>query len=240
MQTHSLFAALQIDYTFAALLAVGMLLIVVGGIWLLVRAFQQSVVWGLLCLLVPGAAIVFFFVHFNKAFLPTGIALLGLLFCASPAYNLLNPPPIQDTAQEEQKKVKDPTGEVKTETRITLTGAKREEYAKLWKQDTYAVIQWANEDVSDDDTVKLEGMKQLREIDLNSSKITNKTLEVLGELKTLEIIRIANTKATPEGVEKLLLNLPNLKELDARGLKVPGKVLRDWKAKDQQNRKFLN
>jgi hypothetical protein len=232
---------MQLDYVFLALLVLGSLLMVIGSIWLLVRAFLTSWVWGLVVLLVPILGhLIFFFAHFKKALLPTLITLFGMALCATPVYNLLNPPPIQTTGQEEQKQIKDQTGEVKTETRITLTGAKREEYSKLWKQDKYAVIQWANKDVTDEDTASLEAMKQLREIDLNDTQITDKTLQLLGELKTLEIVRIARTKATPEGVEKFLMSLPKLTELDVRGLKVPGKALRDWKAKDQENRKFLN
>jgi hypothetical protein len=232
---------MQLDYIFLALLVLGSLLMAIGSIWLLVRAFQTSWVWGLVLLLVPLLGhLIFFFAHFKKALLPTLITFFGMGLCATPVYNLLNRPPIQTTGQEEQKQIKDQTGEVKTEMRITLTGAKREEYAKLWKQDQYAVIQWANKDVTDEDTVSLEAMKQLREIDLNDTQITDKTLEILGSLKTLEIVRIARTKATPEGVEKFLLGLPKVKEIDVRGLKVPSKTMRDWKAKDQENRKFVN
>jgi hypothetical protein len=38
----------------------GLVLSLVGGIWGLVQAFQEDVVWGVLYLVVPGAALVFY------------------------------------------------------------------------------------------------------------------------------------------------------------------------------------
>jgi hypothetical protein len=41
-----------------------------GGIWLLVVAFQESVGWGLACMLIPCAALYFVFTHWDEAKLP--------------------------------------------------------------------------------------------------------------------------------------------------------------------------
>ena len=144
----------------------------------------------------------------------------------------------QDTAQVEKKEiVKD--GQIAFEERITLTGAQREEYGKLAGK-KFAVVQWANADMTDDDATALAGMDTLREVDLNSTQITDKTLALLAEIKSLKVLKIANTKATAEGVQKLLLPRTNLLELDVRGLKLTRKDLQEWKAKNKDERKFAN
>lgn len=63
------------------LLGLGFILSLIGGIWGLILAFQDSIVWGLLYFFVPFAALVFFILRWNnpsvrKAFL---LSLGGLL-----------------------------------------------------------------------------------------------------------------------------------------------------------------
>jgi hypothetical protein len=62
---------------------VGLLIAIGGGIWLLVVAFQESVGWGLACLLIPCAALYFVFTHWEKSKTPFlinigGGALIGI------------------------------------------------------------------------------------------------------------------------------------------------------------------
>lgn len=45
------------------LLAVGFIISVVAGIWFLVVAFKQSVLWGLGCLFVPFVSLIFLIIH---------------------------------------------------------------------------------------------------------------------------------------------------------------------------------
>jgi len=83
--TSSAFAA---DAAAGATAAVGIGLIVVGGligaiagIWFLVRAFGVGIGWGISCLLLPGAALVFLFAHWREAAKPFLMNVLGIAFC---------------------------------------------------------------------------------------------------------------------------------------------------------------
>jgi len=67
------------------IMAVGYLIMLTGGIWGLILAFQDSAVWGLLYLFVPFAALVFFIKKWSRIpvrksfFLQIGGFLVGLL-----------------------------------------------------------------------------------------------------------------------------------------------------------------
>jgi hypothetical protein len=58
------------------------LVAVAGGIWLLVVAFKESLVWGLVCLLCPPAPIVFAIMHWEKAKKPFLIELCGAVLAS--------------------------------------------------------------------------------------------------------------------------------------------------------------
>lgn len=199
-------------------LAVGGVLLVIGLLWLIVVAFRTGFI--------------------KKALLPILLIVMGVVAAGFiPVYNTIYKPPVQTTAQEEKKTTS--TGEV--EARITLTGANREEYAKLTGK-KFAVVQWANADVTDDDTAVLESMPDLRELDLSNSQVTDATLERLVKLPKLTKLYISRTKITADGVKKHILESPDgkLTEIGVTGLSVPGKALRDWQAKDTKTRKFNN
>lgn len=49
------------------LMGVGGILALVTGIWLLILAFREHVLWGLAYLFVPFAALVFVIMHFDEA-----------------------------------------------------------------------------------------------------------------------------------------------------------------------------
>jgi hypothetical protein len=217
------------------LMAVGAVVSLVGAVWLVVRAWQVHWAWGLGSLLVPLVAPVFVLLHFRRSLGPVLVMLLGGALAATPTVvNLVRGPQIQTTAQTEQKEVQR-DGQTVVEERLTLTGAKREEYEKL-RGRKFAVVQWANADVTDADAELLRGMDSLREVDLSSTQITDTTLELLAGLPNLEVVKVKDTKATAEGVRKHLLALPKLRQLDTRGLNVPPQVLQDWKGEDKGKR----
>ena len=60
-----------------ALLVLGMILSVVGGIWLLVVAFQTGVWWGLGSLFVPFVSLVFVIMHWQPSKKPFLISVVG-------------------------------------------------------------------------------------------------------------------------------------------------------------------
>ena len=60
-----------------ALLIVGMILGVVGGIWLLVIAFKTSVWWGLGSLLIPFVSLIFVIMHWQPSKKPFLIYIAG-------------------------------------------------------------------------------------------------------------------------------------------------------------------
>jgi FtsH-binding integral membrane protein len=61
------------------LMGVGMLGAAVGGIWLIVCAFQKGIVWGLCYMFVPFAALVYVVVDFRKAWRPAAIHVVSVL-----------------------------------------------------------------------------------------------------------------------------------------------------------------
>ena len=60
------------------LLILGFILAAVGGIWLLVEQFKESVLWGLGSLFVPFVALVFVIMHWSVSKKPFFIQLAGI------------------------------------------------------------------------------------------------------------------------------------------------------------------
>jgi len=56
---------------------VGAVLSVVGGIWFLVVAFQESILWGLGCLLLGPVSLIFLILHWAEAKVPFLVSLGG-------------------------------------------------------------------------------------------------------------------------------------------------------------------
>lgn len=201
-------------------LATGAACLLIGLLWLLVVAFKTGFI--------------------KKALLPVVVVLLGAAIALFvPVSTKLFPKPIQTTGVTEKKI--DAQGNV--EERLTLTGAKREEYAKL-KAAKYAVVQWANGDVTDDDAAVLAEQSELRELDLSNSQVTDTTLAKLVKLPKLTKLFASNTRLTADGVKTHVLDNSDCKltEIDFRKLIPPVKSadLRAWKEKDKDNRKFNN
>ena len=53
-----------------ALFFLGMLGSIIGSVWFLLEAFQENILWGLGCLLVPFVSLFFLILHWNKAAAP--------------------------------------------------------------------------------------------------------------------------------------------------------------------------
>lgn len=217
-------------------IALGALLTFAGSVWLVVRAFQVHVAWGLAALFGCGLGqLVFLFAHFKRAAPPTLLALAGVTIMAVPVGIVgLRGAKIQDTAQTQEVGRGGPGAADETEVkeqRITLTGAKREEYAKLKLSRTWAVVQWANKDVTDADVELLHGCTLVRELDLSDTQVTDEGLHVLEDFEKLERLVLARTGVTEAGFKEHIEPIVTLMELDLRGTKVPGKLARDWQAK---------
>ncbi|HKR55042.1 MAG TPA: hypothetical protein VJS20_01995 [Gemmatimonadales bacterium] len=57
----------------------GFILAAVGGIWTLVLAFRESVLWGIGCLLIPLVSLIFVITHWDDAMKPFLIQLGGVV-----------------------------------------------------------------------------------------------------------------------------------------------------------------
>ncbi len=67
------------------LLSGGLVLVVLAWIWLLVRAFQQHIWWGLASLFLPPLALLFALRHAQKAVGPLVLFVLGGMVAAAPS-----------------------------------------------------------------------------------------------------------------------------------------------------------
>jgi hypothetical protein len=216
-----------------AILVAGAVVAAVGFLWLVVRAFRTSTLWGLGVLVFAPAGLVFAAIHRRRALAPIIVLLLGLAVTASPVViNRVYQPPREAVVEEKPG-----------ETRGTLTGATATdvvEYLKAHRGD--AVLQMANRaDVTD--AVLLEhvaGMPNLRELDLNDTPVTDAGLAAVEKLPKLESLRIARTKATPAGVATYVFASKTIVEIDVSGLNVPARALREWKNADPARRKYVN
>jgi len=61
------------------LLVIGLVVMLVGGIWLLVVAFKESIWWGLGSLFIPFVSLIFAIMHWSKASKPFLIAIGGMV-----------------------------------------------------------------------------------------------------------------------------------------------------------------
>ncbi len=60
-----------------ALQFLGLIIALIGGIWIIVLAFQESIWWGLGCIFVPFVSLIFAIMHWNIAAKPFLISLAG-------------------------------------------------------------------------------------------------------------------------------------------------------------------
>ena len=212
------------------ILVAGLVLVALGYLWLIVRAFRTHIWWGVASvLLAPVAGLVFAAAHFRRALAPLAVVLVGGLVVASPiAINRLVP-----AKQEEVKNVT--TGE----TDLTVTGMSGYDYPSVRTKTDLTVLQMANADVTDADVEHLRGLVKIRRLDLSDTAVTDASLPLLASLPALEDVKLARTKVTDDGVKKLLADAKQLKAIDARGTSVKTATLRDWKNADKDNRNYL-
>jgi hypothetical protein len=59
-------------------LLIGWVVCLVGGIWFLIEAFKESILWGLGCLFLGPVSIIFLIVHWQAAKRPFFLQLKGL------------------------------------------------------------------------------------------------------------------------------------------------------------------
>lgn len=63
----------------SALSFIGLVIAFIGGIWFLIVAFNESILWGIGCLLVPFVSIVFLIMNFDESKKPFFINLGGII-----------------------------------------------------------------------------------------------------------------------------------------------------------------
>lgn len=63
----------------AILSIIGAALCVIGGLWLLILAFQTSILWGLGSLIVPFVSLIFAITHWDEAKTPFLTAVVGVI-----------------------------------------------------------------------------------------------------------------------------------------------------------------
>lgn len=124
------------------------------------------------------------------------------------------------------------------ETHLTLTGWDRTDYSALRAKPQTVLLQMANPDVTDATLENVKGMKQLREIDLSGSGVTDAGLAALAELP-LERLRLARTKVTDTGFRDHLAGIDTLRMLDVSGTAVSADAIDAWK-KAKPGRKALH
>ena len=69
-------------------IAVGGFLALISGIWFLIATFKEGVLWGLACLFIPFASLIFLILHFDKVWAPFAIGCLASLLFFSGSYIL--------------------------------------------------------------------------------------------------------------------------------------------------------
>lgn len=217
------------EYAFFVLLA-GLIVAAVGFFWLVIAAFKVSKLWGFATLLMPPLGIFFIFAHDCKSLAPLVVFLMsGVLLSAPYAVNYYNEKFVQLGPREKI---------VNGELHITLTGWDGTDYSFLEQKHDIAVLQMANPDVNDATLNYLRGMNQLRELDLNDTRVTDEGLAVVASLPKLAELRVARTKISDAGFRKYLGAKDSLLKLDLTGTQVKGKSKREWK-KAKPGRDYL-
>jgi hypothetical protein len=113
---------------------------------------------------------------------------------------------------------------------VVLTGWDRDDYSFLSERTEIEILEIANPDVTDATLDLLVPLPRLKELTLNDSQITDVGLAKLQSCLSLEILRIARTQVTAEGVKAFLESPPvRLSQLDVSGCGVPTAPLRGWK-----------
>jgi hypothetical protein len=73
---------------------IGLVVAFIGGIWLIVAAFQESVVWGLLTLFISPAGLIFAIMHWERGGKPLMLQVGGLVVMILGSLLSAPPPPV--------------------------------------------------------------------------------------------------------------------------------------------------
>jgi hypothetical protein len=211
------------------LFALGVVLVVLGMLWVLVSAFRTRFWWGLVTLTVVLSPI---FLLFRWKRARPGV-LLGLLgVCTVAAAHVVEEYSVtrQLTARERV---------VDGELRITLTGWNQTDYGILAARPDAVVVQMANPDVTDETLRYLLPMSQIKRLDLGGTKITDAGLATIARLTSLEELNLSRTAVTDQGLKDHLFNLESLKRLNVEGTRVSSATAKDWGAAKPGRRRPL-
>ncbi|RLS40347.1 MAG: hypothetical protein DWH82_03450 [Planctomycetota bacterium] len=215
----------------AGILIGGIVLSLAALVWLAVRAFRVRRAWGFSCLFFPPALLPFALFHRRKAIGPLLLLAFGVI--TTGATLGVNRFIVANLSLGLREAIVDGEGH------ITLTGWDQDDYSVLKNRRTVVVLQMANADVTDETLEMLAGMANLRELDLNDTRITDAGLETLAQLPALAILRLRGTAVTDAGFTHSLKDKVSLLEIDARNTQIASRTLRDWKAENKDQRKFL-
>ncbi len=213
------------------ILGIGAILMLASWIWLTIRAFGEKFWWGLGTLMFAPLGFIFAAFHWKQAKQPAMLFVIGLVAVVGTyGASQLLANTVDLSAWEKR---------VEGELHVTLTGWDRKDYSFLKARRDIVVLQMANTDVTDEVVAQLEGSVMLKEIDLNDSAITDKSLPVLAAIPNLQTLRLRGTKITDEGFREFLLKKESLKSLDLRETAVASKTAREWKKVDAEARSYL-
>lgn len=215
----------------SGILFLGILLTLIGLVWVIIRAYRVSKGWGLGCTLFPPTVLPFALFHYRRAAGP--LLMLGLGLLAAGGTIAVNRFIVSHLSLGPHEK------KVDGELHITLTGWDLKDYSLLKDRDQTVVLQMANPDVTDETLDFIEGMKHLRELDLNDTQVTDAGLAKIARFPDLQILRLRGTKVTDEGFGSHLKAKEKLQEIDARETGITSKTLREWKAENKELRKYL-
>ncbi len=214
------------DSALEFILYAGILLTVIGLIWLLVTAFHRSVKRGIAVALIPILAPWHVVNAWPRTIGPALLLVAGLGATAFPlAYTRWKPIDLG-------KRVRMVDGEK----HLTLTGWDRPDYAVLAEHPDCVVLQMANPDVDDATLQAVAKLESLRELDLDGTAITDAGLALLRELPRLERLRISRTTVTDAGFRDSLATIPSLRQLWCPETGILKSSLTDWKAAGEGRR----
>ncbi|WP_165250399.1 hypothetical protein [Paludisphaera soli] len=197
----------------------GLALMVVGWLWLTVKAFRDRTAWGVAVLLFPPLAPAYALAKGGAAWAPAAVLAAGVgLTAFPPLYTRYVP---VDLGPYERI--------VDGERHLTLTGWDREDYAILGSKSDAVVLQMANPDVTDATLRNLKGFDRLRELDLNETQVGDEGLKALADLPALASLRLKGTKITDAGFRATLLNKESLRRLDLTGTAVDRETVEAWR-----------
>ena len=213
----------------------GLLLLVVGLLWLIVQAYRSRgiIPAALLVLTTPLGPLLYGLIYFRKSRKPLVLILSGLLIGAAPfafshGLELL-------LGLGERERI------IAGERHLVLTGWDRPDYSILNSRSDVVVLEMANPNVDDETLKLLLPLTKLRELTLNDAVISDEGLKLLRQFPALESLRVARTKITKDGVVEFLADPPaKLKELDVSGNSIPASALRKWKNQEPETRRYVN